>query len=51
MKTYTVRIIWERDFQADDEGDALLQADLSFNLMDEARCELNGPDEEEPHEN
>lgn len=47
MRTWTVRIYWERDFQADDEGGALMQVDASFDLMSEARCELNGPEEEE----
>jgi hypothetical protein len=45
MSQYTVSVSWEGTFEADDEGDALIQADSAFSLMSEARVSLDEPDE------
>ena len=44
MSKYTVSVNWEREVEAEDEGDALEQADMAFNLMSEARVSLDEPD-------
>lgn len=39
---------WETEVEADDEGDALLYADMEFNFQSEARAEdITDGDEEE----
>ena len=37
---------WETEVEADDEGDALIQADGEFNFMGEARVEDIDEEEE-----
>jgi hypothetical protein len=37
---------WEVEVEADDEGDALMEADSIFNFMNEARVEEIEPEEE-----
>jgi hypothetical protein len=37
---------WEVEVEADDEGDALMEADSIFNFMNEARVEELEPEEE-----
>jgi len=41
---------WTENYEADDEGDALMQADSDFSFMSEARCEELEEDEEETTE-
>ena len=38
MSTWTVEVNWICEVEADDEGDALIQADMKFSLMREARA-------------
>jgi hypothetical protein len=37
---------WEWEGDCEDEGDALIQADMEFSLIDNARIEEIAPDEE-----
>lgn len=38
---------WTEEYEADDEGDALMQADSDFSFMNEARTEeICGEDED-----
>lgn len=39
MAKWSVSISWEKEYEAEDEGDALMQADRDFNLMSEATAE------------
>lgn len=39
---------WEREYEADDEGDALMQADMDFSMMSLARAEEIEPDSASP---
>ena len=39
MSRWKVRVSWETEVEADDEGDALLQADLQFSFMSEAQAD------------
>ena len=39
MAKWRVDVSWECEVEADDEGDALLQADGAFSFMREARAE------------
>jgi len=47
MSKWRVSISWSREYEADDEGEALMQADGDCNFMGEARAEEIYPDEEE----
>jgi hypothetical protein len=47
---WTVRVSWECEVEAEDEGYALMDADGMFNFMSEARAELNEPEEEDAGE-
>jgi len=38
MRKWRVEISWECEVEADDEGDALIQADMAFSFMSEARA-------------
>lgn len=39
MSKWRVEVSWEAELEADDEGEALMQADSSFSFMREARAE------------
>jgi hypothetical protein len=39
---------WTKDYEADDEGDALIKADMDFSFMSEARAEEIEDEEEQP---
>jgi hypothetical protein len=43
MRKWIVSFSFNKEYEADDEGDALMQADADFNLMSEARAELQEP--------
>jgi hypothetical protein len=45
MSKWRVSFSFDKEYEADDEGDALMQADADFNLMSEARAELQEPEE------
>ena len=50
MRKWEVSVSWSRTFEAEDEGDALIQADGSFSFMSEARCEEIEPEDVEESE-
>jgi hypothetical protein len=50
MRKWRISVNWEREYECDDEGDALMQADSDFDLMSEARSEEVDPEEEEESE-
>ena len=39
MSKWIVSVNWQKEYEADDEGDALMQADGDFDLCGEARAE------------
>jgi hypothetical protein len=39
MSKWRVSFSWNKEYEADDEGDALMQADVDFSVMSEARVE------------
>lgn len=39
MSKWIVSVNWDVEIEAEDEGDALMQADRQFSLMSEARAE------------
>jgi len=47
MAKWRVSFSYSKEFEADDEGDALMQADNDFSVMSEARAE-EIIEEEEP---
>ena len=47
MSKWRISVNWEREYECDDEGDALEQADSDFDLMSEARSEEIEPDDAE----
>ena len=50
MRKWRILVNWEREYECDDEGDALMHADGDFDLMSEARSEEVDPEEEEESE-
>ncbi len=47
MTKWRVEVSWECEVEADNEGDALMQADQAFSMMSDARAEEIGPDEDQ----
>jgi hypothetical protein len=47
MSKWRISVNWEREYECDDEGDALMRADGDFDLMSEARSEEIDPDDAE----
>jgi ribonuclease PH len=39
MARWSVTVQWQEIVEADNEGDALIQADMNFSMMDDARVE------------
>jgi hypothetical protein len=39
MRKFDIRVHWVTTIEAEDEGEALLEADRQFNFMGEADCE------------
>ena len=50
MSKYRVSFSFDREYEADDEGDALMQADADFNLMSDVRAELQEPEDDNERE-
>lgn len=50
MAKWIVEVSWEGEVEADDEGDALMQADRAFSFMSEARAQEIGTTEGENDE-
>lgn len=51
MRRWRISVNWEKEYETDDEGDALMRADSDFDMMREARSEEIDPEGvEEDHE-
>lgn len=47
MPKYSVSVYWEGEVEAEDEGDALIQASSDFDFIEEARAEEQSEYEDE----
>jgi hypothetical protein len=45
MRKWRISVSWETEIEADDEGQALIDADSTFSFMREARAEEITPDD------
>jgi hypothetical protein len=47
MRKWRISVQWEVEVDAEDEGTALIDADMQFNFMSEARSEEIEPEDSE----